>query len=243
MPSSPTQETPSREHVWRMFDRIAPRYDLLNRLLSGRRDVAWRKALVKRLPEGAGLRVLDLATGTGDVLLAIAAAHSNLRQGVGVDISSGMLVLGREKVRKHSTGARLSLAQGDAMALAFPEAAFDLVSIAFGIRNVIDVDTALREMHRVLAPGGKALILEFSMPQTPGFKHLYLAYFRHLLPRIGGLLSGDYAAYQYLNKTVESFPYGEAFCQRMRAAGFEGVAAQPLTFGIATLYEGIKPQG
>lgn len=221
-----------------MFDRIAHRYDLLNRLLSFRQDVVWRKRLARLLPERPDLRVLDLATGTGDVLLSLYRWSGRVASGVGVDMSGKMLAFGRGKIADRSLGQRLSMVRGDAMCIGFRDASFDAVTIAFGIRNVSDVPCALREMRRVLAPGGRVLVLEFSLPGNPLFRRAYLFYFRHVLPRIGALISGDSYAYRYLNQTVESFPYGEDFCALMRDAGFERVRAHPLTFGIATIYEG-----
>lgn len=224
-----------------MFDRIAPRYDLLNRLLSMRRDVVWRNRLADQLPDRANLRVLDLATGTADVLLTLAKRkQSALQQGIGLDMSHGMLVRGRDKI---ASNKRLALVRADATCIAFPEDTFDAATIAFGIRNVADVPAGLREMHRILKPGGRALILEFSLPANRILRAGYLFYFRHVLPRIGGMVSGDAAAYRYLNETVETFPYGDRFCALMRDAGFVGVEHFPLTFGIATLYQGDKPSG
>jgi len=228
---------PAEADSWRMFDRIAGRYDLLNRLLSMRRDVAWRKRLAKSLPDGEALRVLDLATGTADVLLNLHANTGRVALGIGVDKSPGMLEIGKEKVR--DSGAKcLSLVRGDAEFVGFQGESFDAVTIAFGIRNVPDVPAALREMHRVLRPGGRALILECSVPANPLLRAPYLVYFRHILPRIGGYISGDADAYRYLNLTVEAFPRGEDFCALMRDAGFENVTHAPLTFGVAALYTG-----
>ncbi len=229
---------PSRNDAWRMFDRIAHRYDLLNRLLSMRRDVAWRKRLARLLPDGAHLRVLDLATGTGDVLLTLVRDCSRVQRGVGVDMSGKMLSFGRQKIAAEGLGSRLGMVRGDATCLGVSDSQFDAVTIAFGIRNVVDVPRALREMRRVLKPNGRALILEFAVPRNPVFRALYLQYFRHVLPRIGGAVSGDSYAYRYLNTTVETFPYGDAFCDLMRDAGFTRVRAHSLTFGIAMIYQG-----
>lgn len=229
---------PSRLDVWRMFDRIAPRYDLLNRLLSMRRDVVWRKEMARQLPKGNNLRLLDLATGTADVLLSMMRHSSNILRGVGLDMSHQMLVRGKPKI---ASDPRLALMRGDATCIAIPDRSFDAVTISFGIRNVLDVPQGLREMHRVLKPGGRALILEFSLPKNAFIRWGYLLYFRNVLPLIGGIVSGDAKAYRYLNETVETFPYGDAFCALMRDAGLENVQAKPLTFGIATLYRGDRP--
>ena len=229
---------PARREVWRMFDRIAHRYDLLNRVLSMRQDVAWRKRLAGLLPERDDLRVLDLATGTGDVLLTLRAGCPRVRSGVGMDMSGKMLAFGKEKFEDSGQASALQMVRGDAMCIAAADVSFDVVTISFGIRNVLDVDAALREMRRVLKPGGRALVLEFALPANALLRWGYLLYFRNVLPRIGGLVSGDSYAYRYLNQTVERFPYGDDFCELMRAAGFANVTSHPLTFGIAMIYQG-----
>ncbi len=228
---------PTAADSWRMFDRIAPRYDLLNRLLSFRRDVAWRRAMIRALPAGDALRVMDLATGTADVLLALCRSGRDIRHAVGVDKSAGMLALGKRKAAGVPTAG---FVHGDAQAMSFADDAFDAITIAFGIRNVPDVPAALREMRRTLRPGGRALVLEFSTPANALFRAAYFFYFRHVLPRIGALVSGDAQAYRYLNESAEAFPSGEAFAGLMRGAGFTRVTARPLTLGIATLYTGDK---
>ncbi|MCM2272195.1 MAG: bifunctional demethylmenaquinone methyltransferase/2-methoxy-6-polyprenyl-1,4-benzoquinol methylase UbiE [candidate division Zixibacteria bacterium] len=232
-------ESLSRQQVWKMFDRIAHRYDLLNHLLSGNRDVAWRRKMAGMLPERSELDVLDLATGTGDQLITLAKT-GKLRSGVGIDLAEKMLALGREKIVAKQLDRLLTLQTGDAGTIPFTDNLFDAVSITFGIRNVLDVPAAFREMYRVLRPNGRALILEFSLPRNGFVRHGYLFYFRHILPRLGGLISGDSHAYRYLNQTVETFPYGEAFCTLMRESGFTNVQATELTFGIATIYSGDK---
>ncbi|RMF60071.1 MAG: bifunctional demethylmenaquinone methyltransferase/2-methoxy-6-polyprenyl-1,4-benzoquinol methylase UbiE [Calditrichaeota bacterium] len=235
-----TSPIPPRTAVWRMFDRIAHRYDLLNRLLSFRQDVVWRKRVVNFLPERNQLHVLDLATGTGDLLIALQENSTRVASGVGIDLAEKMLEIGREKLRKKSLDERLTLQKGDAMAIPFPENTFDVVTIAFGIRNVEDVEKSLKEMYRVLKNKGRVLILEFSLPENRIFRAIYLFYFRNILPRIGGWISGDSTAYRYLNRTVETFPYGKEFCRLLQSAGFKEVSFTPLTFGIATIYQGDK---
>jgi demethylmenaquinone methyltransferase/2-methoxy-6-polyprenyl-1,4-benzoquinol methylase len=197
--------------------------------------------MVRGLPKGNALRVLDLATGTADVLIAMASQPGRVASGIGVDPSGGMLAYGRRKLLRRGLEGPFCLVRGDAMRLGLADASFDAATIAFGIRNVADVPLGLREIHRVLRPGGRALVLEFSLPRNVLFRSGYLFYFRHVLPRIGGLLSGDQAAYRYLNETVETFPYGDAFLALLREAGFTELRARPLTFGIATLYEGTRP--
>lgn len=183
--------------------------------------------------------VLDLATGTGDQLVALYQT-GKVAKGVGLDLSEKMLEIGRAKLARLKLDDNLSLKTGDAGLIPLGDNLFDAVTISFGIRNVTDVPSALIEMRRVLRPEGRALILEFSLPRSLVMRKLYLFYFRHILPALGGMISGDSHAYRYLNQTVETFPYGESFCQLMRAAGFKEVHATPLTFGIATIYQGDK---
>lgn len=235
-----SDQEPSREAVWEMFDRIAPRYDMLNRVLSFRRDVAWRKRMARLLEGRKELILLDLATGTGDQIFHLMEGGADIASAVGMDMSEQMLAVGREKVRKQHLGKRVELSVGDAVQIPSDDGLFDVVTISFGIRNVVDVQRALSEMLRVLRPGGSALILEFSMPRNAVIRAGYTFYLRHLLPLIGGAISGDSYAYRYLNKTIETFPYGEAFCALMRDAGFKNATATPLTFGVASIYHGHK---
>lgn len=236
----PMAAGPSRYESWRMFDRIAHRYDLLNRLLSGGRDRAWRKRMLSLLPAGSNLEVLDLACGTGDVLLSLAKGSERVKSGIGLDMSAQMLRIGAKKIKREGLSEKLQLIRGDASAIPAPTGAFDTITIAFGIRNVIDVPAALSEIYRCLKPGGKALILEFSLPRNRLIRAAYLIYFRKILPLIGGIISGDNYAYRYLNETVESFPYGEAFGQLMKDAGFDQVDDYEQTSGVATIYVGEK---
>lgn len=234
------EESPSRTDVWKMFDRIAHRYDLLNRSLSMGQDVVWRKRMKRYLPQRSGLHLLDLATGTADQLIYL-SMDGRIATGEGMDLAEKMLDIGREKIKRRGWTDRLSLRTGDATAIPAEAGSADVVTITFGIRNVLDVSTGLSEMFRVLRPDGRALILEFSLPRWALLRHLYLFYFRHVLPRVGGWISGDAHAYRYLNQTVETFPYGDAFCALMRNAGFKNVKAHSLTFGIAMIYQGDKP--
>ncbi len=221
-----------------MFDRIAHRYDLLNRLLSFGRDVAWRKRVACHLPDRPNCSVLDLATGTADLLISVYDHSGRVRQGTGIDMAGKMLSIAREKIAVRNLQDILTVAPGDAMNIPFAGGSFDAVMIAFGIRNLTDVPAGLKEMHRVLNDGGRALILEFSLPENRFMRGLYLIYFRYVLPVVGAIISGDRYAYRYLNRTVETFPYGTEFCDLMKDAGFVNVKADRLTFGVATIYEG-----
>ncbi len=232
---------PPKDDSPRMFDRISARYDLLNRLLSLRRDVIWRKRLAKALPPANDMHVIDIATGTGDVLLTAFKQTANFGYGIGVDPAGKMLSLAQLKTSEAHMSDKMSFVRADAVSLPFTSDTFDAATIAFGIRNIVEVETALQEMKRVLRPRGRLVILEFSMPSNPFLKAGYLLYFRHLLPLVGAVVSGDKEAYRYLNRTVETFPYGEEFCKLMRTVGFEDVKTQSLSFGIASLYTGHKP--
>lgn len=230
---APTPGRPEKENVRAMFDAIAPRYDLLNRLLSARVDVAWRRKAVRALEVRPGDCVLDLATGTGDLLLE--ELISGAVKSVGADLSLGMLRLARPKFeREGHKDARVC--QGDAERLPFGDARFDGASIAFGIRNVLDRAQGVREMRRVVKPGRRVVVLEFH--ETTGVIGIvFRLYFNHILPRIGALVSSR-AAYSYLPKSVANFETPEGFGQLMRDAGLKEVMSQPLTFGIAWLHLG-----
>jgi demethylmenaquinone methyltransferase/2-methoxy-6-polyprenyl-1,4-benzoquinol methylase len=223
-----------------MFDRIAHRYDLLNRLLSFGQDVIWRKKVTGHLKDTPNQSILDLATGTADLLITVCQNSPQVISGVGIDLAGKMLEIGNRKITEKNLGSLLKLEAGDATDIPFPDDSFDAVMIAFGIRNVEDVEKALFEMNRILKTGGRALILEFSLPANRVFRFLYLYYFRKVLPKIGALISGDKYAYSYLNETVESFPYGTDFKKLMSSAGFVHVESTPLTFGISTIYQGDK---
>lgn len=221
-----------------MFDRIAPRYDLLNRVLSAGTDVRWRRQAVDYLGLGAGARVLDLCTGTADLLIE-ALGRGPGRSGVGVDLSFEMLARGASKLRRRGMQQRAALASGDVERLPLRAACFDGALVAFGIRNVGERQGALAEVLRVLRPGGRLVVLEFSTP--PGLLgRLYRLYFLRVLPRIGSLVSGDGGAYGYLPASVDRFPAPTRFGEELRAAGFGSVEWRSLTFGIAHLHRGEK---
>jgi len=236
--SSPTPGAPEKAAVRSMFDRIAPRYDLLNRLLSAGVDIRWRKQAVDYLDLPAAARVLDLCTGTADLLIE-ALRRDRGHRGVGVDLSAQMLFRGARKLQRRGMGGRAGLACGDAEALPLRGGLFEGALVAFGIRNIGDPREALREVRRVLRPGGRLVVLEFSMPRGP-LGPLYRFYFSRVLPRIGGLVSGDRGAYAYLPASVARFPEAADFGALMQAAGLVAVCWKPLTGGIAHLYRGEK---
>ncbi len=225
-----------------MFDRIAPTYDLLNHLLSLGIDRAWRRKVARLLIGRDPARVLDLATGTGDMLIAIAGEGGPSVEITGLDVSEGMLKIGRRKVARHGGADRVRFVQGDATNTSLPAQSFDAVTMAFGIRNTPDVPATLAEIHRLLTPGGTAAILEFSLPGNRLWRGFYLAYLRWIVPLIGALVSGHWRAYRYLNTSIEGFHRPDAFCQLMAQAGFTQVAATPLTWGVASIYTGSKVQ-
>jgi len=222
--------------IGQMFENIARTYDRVNRLVSLGLDARWRKLLVERLPPEGSLEVLDAATGTADLLIAMCKLRPNIKKAVGVDISENMLLKADEKIRRLELSSRIALAKADVCDLPFPALSFDVVSIAFGIRNVVEVDRALGQFARVLKEKGSLLILEFSLPPNRVIRHLYLWYFRHILPLIGGWLSKDYNAYRYLNRSVEAFPSQHDFQQIILRNGFNSVLSTSLSFGVATIY-------
>ena len=236
--SLPTPGAPEKAAVRSMFDRIAPRYDLLNRLLSAGVDVRWRRACVDMLDlEGPGC-VVDLCTGTGDLLIEVLRRDQGTT-GIGVDLSSAMLVRGQRKLRQGSLATRGSLVSGDAERLPLRGALFDGAVVSFGIRNVGNVEAAFREVFRVLKPRGRFVVLEFSMPAGL-LGRAYRLYFGRVLPFVGGLISGDRGAYSYLPASVERFPSPSEFSALLERAGFTGVRRRALTGGIAYLYRGDK---
>jgi demethylmenaquinone methyltransferase/2-methoxy-6-polyprenyl-1,4-benzoquinol methylase len=229
-----------QEQIIAMFDRIANTYDAVNRILSFGLDASWRDKAALALPPGESLAILDIATGTGDLLLTMCEKCPRISTAIGVDMAEKMLLLGQEKVNKTPFSKLISLQQADGSSLPFEAESFDAVSIAFGIRNIVLRKKALSEMERVIKPGGCALILEFSLPQNKIIRFFYLLYFRHILPRIGALISGHHNAYSYLNNSVENFIKPELFIAELKAVGFKDVNTESLSFGIATLYKARK---
>lgn len=232
--------TRSGAGICRMFAAIAPRYDLLNRLLSLGIDNRWRRAAAAMIGCREGGTVLDIATGTGDMALAMAARTESSVRIVGTDFCGEMVEIARSKFCASAFRSRLSLAISSCEALPFRDDSFEAATIAFGIRNVIDREVGLREMCRVLKPGGRLVILEFSMPRSACFRAFYHLYLRRLLPAVGGLLS-NVGAYSYLPESVRVFPDREAFQKLMSRAGFEHICHCDMSFGIVTVFQGEKP--
>ncbi len=225
--------------IGEMFSAIAPRYDLLNRLLSLGIDRIWRRKAVARTVPSAGGRHLDVATGTADVMLEILRQKGPEARVVGVDLSLEMMRRGREQAARNGHSRRTAFVRAPGEALPFRDGAFDSASVAFGIRNVVDRERGLSEMCRVVRPGGRIVVLEFSQPQGRVVGALYGFYFTRVLPRIGGILSRR-SAYTYLPESVLAFPDPPTFRGMMRRAGCASVESHPLTLGIATLYVGTR---
>ena len=229
---------PKKEKVREMFDNIAPSYDKLNHVLSMNVDKLWRRHALKEIVDGTSQRILDVACGTGDSTVSIAKAVTEGSEVIGVDISEGMMALVKGKAEKAGVANRISLQVADGEALPYEEGAFDRVACAFGIRNFEHKEKGLSEFLRVLKPGGRAVILELSVPQNRLVRWAYDLYFLHILPRIGGAVSGDKAAYRYLPASVHHFPAPKEFCRMMEAAGFRAVRCHAFTFGLCRMFVG-----
>lgn len=225
-----------KSQIWTMFDKISPSYDKVNRILSLGIDRYWRKKCAEFVPNRENISLLDLATGTGDQLIALMDRCSNIRRALGLDMAKEMLAIGRDKLKKKPYHHLVDLVEGSASSLPVASSTVDVITIAFGVRNFIDLDLSIQECHRALNPKGKLIILEFSLPENKWIREGHLFYLRKIVPWVGGLISKNKEAYQYLNTTIESFPFGEDFVKVLRKGGFSQVSFFPLTFGIATLY-------
>ncbi len=229
--------------VREMFDQIAPRYDFLNRLLSLRRDVFWRRQMVQRLGLAPRSAVLDVACGTADVALEIIRRYpDNCRFTVGIDFAPAMLRLARKKIARQGLEEKIFLAAADAYKLPFANETFDAITIAFGIRNIEDRKAVLEEFLRILVPGGRLAILELVMPDRGWMRKIYLEYFTRVLPKLGRLFSKHHFAYSYLPESVARFPTDEAFSAMISGAGFGKVFCRRFTFGSVALFVGEKIQ-
>lgn len=221
-----------------MFDSISHRYDFLNHFLSLGIDKLWRKKAISTLKPFKPQHILDVATGTGD--FAMEAMALSPVQITGIDISEGMLEVGRKKVAQRGLSSRMVLKQGDSENIPFEENKFDAVTVAFGVRNFENLEKGLSEIYRVLRPSGHLVVLEFSKPKGFPFKQLYNFYFKTILPGIGRWVSKDKAAYTYLPESVEAFPDGNDFTSILQNVGFKEVTCKPLTFGVSSIYTGRK---
>lgn len=227
-----------KEQVAEMFNNISKKYDFLNHFLSLGIDITWRKKAVRMLAADKPKLILDIATGTGD--FAIEALALNPDKIIGVDISEGMLAEGRKKLKKRKLDDRIELQTGDSERLLFEDNKFDAVIVSFGVRNFENLEKGLRDMYRVLKPGGKTVVVEFSKPKKFPMKQGYNFYFKYILPQIGKIVSKDNAAYTYLPESVQAFPDGEDFLAVLKKVGFKNTQCKPLTFGISSIYIGQK---
>lgn len=228
-----------KQQVAEMFDQIAFRYDFLNRFLSGGIDIVWRKKAIHQLKEVNPRLVLDVATGTGDVAI-MTYKYLQPDKIIGIDISNGMLELGRQKIAKLLLNDRIELQQGDSETINFPNDSFDAITVAFGVRNFEDLRKGLQEMLRVLKPGGKLVILEFSKPKYKIFNWLCNIYMNRITPGLGKLISKNRDAYQYLNHSVKAFPEGKDFINILQQTGYTATYLKTLSLGICTIYCGRK---
>lgn len=232
------KSSPSRFEIWKMFDRISPTYDIVNRIMTFGLDCLWRKKMAEFLPPKKQLALLDCATGTADQILSFMRYSKKISSVIGIDLSQEMLRIARGKIEKKGLSSCVSLQEANLLELPFMDKSFDCISISFGIRNVTDVCKALQECYRVLKPQGKILILEGSIPHNYLLKIAHHFYLQYLLPFLGGLISKQPQAYRYLNDTISSFPYGENFCVYLRNAGFSLVNTTFLTGGAVVIYQG-----
>lgn len=229
-----------KSESWKMFDTISSTYDKTNTILSLGIHHLWRKKLAKALPKKEKIRLLDCATGTCDQIISLMDKDARIQRAVGIDLACEMLSIGKNKLRLKPYTNQVELKEASMTSIPYPENSFDCATLSFGIRNVDDVSSVLKEIHRVLSDEGRVLILEFSLPSSFLLRKLHLFYLRRILPKVGGWISKNTEAYRYLNETIESFPYGENFCALLKEAGFKNVKQTPLSGGIATLYEGNK---
>jgi demethylmenaquinone methyltransferase/2-methoxy-6-polyprenyl-1,4-benzoquinol methylase len=230
---------PKKEQVALMFDQIAPQYDFLNRFLSAGIDISWRKKALLKLHNDNPQAILDVATGTADLAI-MASRLLNPEKIIGIDISEGMLEIGRKKIQAGGLQNQISLQIGDSEQIPMEDNSFDAVTVSFGVRNFQNLEKGLQEIIRVLRPGGKLMVLEFSRPSIPGIQQLYNLYMNIVTPGVGRIFSKSRNAYQYLNDSVQKFPEGKNFVDIMEKTGFHNTSFQRLSFGICTIYTGEK---
>jgi demethylmenaquinone methyltransferase/2-methoxy-6-polyprenyl-1,4-benzoquinol methylase len=232
------EQSGKKQQVAKMFDNISQRYDFLNHFLSLGIDKGWRKKAIKILQPLNPRILLDVATGTGD--FAIQALDLNPEKVIGIDISEGMLEMGRKKMQRLKVSDKVELYSGDSENIGFEENKFDAVTVAFGVRNFENLEKGLSEIKRVMKPGAMLVVLEFSRPRRFPFKQIYNFYFKTILPKIGRMVSKDKSAYTYLPESVEAFPDGDAFENILKKLGFKDTTCRPLTFGISSIYTATK---
>lgn len=228
-----------KEQVAEMFNDISGRYDFVNRFLSAGTDIGWRKKALKMLKANQPQNLLDVATGTADMAI-MASGILNPAKITGIDISGGMLDIGRKKVQKAGLQAKIELLKGDSETIKFADNTFDAVTVAFGVRNFENLEKGLSEIHRVLTPGGKLVVLEFSKPKMPGVKNLYNLYMKIVAPGVGKMVNKNGSAYSYLNNSINKFPEGKNFTQILSLTGFKNLICKPLSLGICSIYCGEK---
>ncbi len=234
------QEQTKKEQVEQMFDNIAPTYDRLNHILSFNIDKLWRRRVVRIIRKSNPDMVMDMATGTGDLAIAMARRIKDVRI-LGIDLSEEMLAVARQKIEREGVSDRIEVKKGDAENLTFVDSeTMDAATVAFGVRNFENLEKGLAEIYRTLRTGGKLIVLEFSIPRNPLVRWVYAQYSHRLLPRIGAMLSKDRQAYDYLPDSVEEFPSPERFAEILRGVGFSDIKARSQSFGIAHIYEATK---
>ena len=228
----------NKEASWKIFEKIASRYDLANRVLSLGLDKSWRKRMLDFLPEKKSMVHLDVATGTGDVIVLLRSSSNLISKSIGIDKSPKVLMLAEKKIIRHPFYSSTTLKIGDGEKLPLDASSVDVATLAFGIRNFASVEKGLAELYRVLKKGGRAMILEFSTPKNSLIRVLYFFFLRTFVPLVGGVISGSLSSYRYLNRTIESFPSGDDFVALMQKSKFENIFVVPMLFGGVTLYVG-----
>ena len=234
-------EGSKKAQVSDMFDQIAPRYDFMNRFLSAGIDVSWRRKAIRKFKNDAPQHILDVATGTGDMAI-MAAKMLKPEKITGIDISEKMLEVGRKKIEKEELGTKIALLPGDGETINFPDHSFDGVMVAFGIRNFENLEKGLKEILRVLKPGARLVVLEFSKPRIPGVRNLYNLYMGIVAPQMAGWFNQNKEAYQYLNESAKAFPDRQQFENILKQTGYSDTEWKPLSLGICCIYSGRKPK-
>ena len=232
--------TTKKEQVAEMFNKIAGKYDVMNRFLSARTDIGWRKKAIRKLKKDQPIHILDVATGTADMAL-MAYKILQPHQITGIDISEGMLELGRKKIEKEGLKDKIQLYTGDSETIKFPDNTFDAVMVAFGVRNFENLENGLAEMQRVLKPGGRLIVLEFSKPRRKVVKSLYNLYMGIVAPQVARWFKQNKEAYQYLNESSNAFPDRHLFTDILKKVGYIHTECTPLSLGICCIYSGTKP--